>query len=192
MTLRTIMELQFVKPTEEFMNTVKFEKGQVAVVAHRGLSGIEKENTIAAFVAAGNRSYFGIETDIYRTADGHFVISHDRNLDGLAGIDMDVENTTLAEIQKVVLYDTDGATKRIDLHPCTLEDYVRICKKYDKQCVLELKSAFTLEETEKFISIINEIGYLDRVTFISFNYDNLLKVRQILPNHHLQYLFYRP
>ena len=50
------------------MTTVKFEKGQVQVIAHRGLSGIERENTNAAFVAAGNRSYYGIETDIHRTA----------------------------------------------------------------------------------------------------------------------------
>ena len=46
------------------MNTVKFEKGQTLVVAHRGLSGIERENTNSAFVAAGNRSYYGIETDV--------------------------------------------------------------------------------------------------------------------------------
>ena len=44
------------------MNTIKFEKGNVGVVAHRGLSGIERENTASAFVAAGNRSYYGIET----------------------------------------------------------------------------------------------------------------------------------
>ena len=46
------------------MNTIKFDKKNVKVIAHRGLSGIETENTNSAFVAAGNRSYFGIETDI--------------------------------------------------------------------------------------------------------------------------------
>ena len=54
------------------MNTIKFNHYGTQVVAHRGLSGIERENTAAAFVAAGNRSYYGIETDIWRTADGHF------------------------------------------------------------------------------------------------------------------------
>ena len=44
------------------MNTIKLNKGNVRVVAHRGLSGIERENTNAAFVAAANRSYYGIET----------------------------------------------------------------------------------------------------------------------------------
>ena len=62
------------------MNTIKFEKKSTQVVAHRGLSGIEKENTNAAFVAAGNRSYYGVETDIHRTADGRFVVCHDDDL----------------------------------------------------------------------------------------------------------------
>lgn len=59
-------------------DTVKIKnKGNVKIIAHRGLSGIERENTCSAFVAAGNRSYFGIETDVRKTLDGHFVLCHD-------------------------------------------------------------------------------------------------------------------
>ena len=43
------------------MDTIKFNKANVKVVAHRGLSGLEPENTVAAFVAAGNRSYYGAD-----------------------------------------------------------------------------------------------------------------------------------
>ena len=55
------------------MDTIKINKGSALIVAHRGLSGLERENTASAFVAAGNRSYYGIETDIWRTSDGHFL-----------------------------------------------------------------------------------------------------------------------
>ena len=41
-----------------FMNTIKVKAKETLLVAHRGLSGLEMENTCAAFVAAGNRSYF--------------------------------------------------------------------------------------------------------------------------------------
>ena len=41
------------------MNTIKIQKNLTKIVAHRGLSGIETENTNAAFIAAGNRSYYG-------------------------------------------------------------------------------------------------------------------------------------
>ena len=53
------------------MNTIKFDKKNVKVIAHRGVSGLERENTCASFVAAGNRSYYGIETDIHKTMDGN-------------------------------------------------------------------------------------------------------------------------
>ena len=62
------------------MTTIKLGDKQVKLVAHRGLSALEKENTCSAFVAAGNReSIFGIETDVHRTKDGQFVLFHDDN-----------------------------------------------------------------------------------------------------------------
>ena len=67
------------------MDTIKIEKKNTLMVAHRGVSGLEKENTLAAFIAAGNRSYYGIETDVHRTADGQFVVFHDDNTQRVAG-----------------------------------------------------------------------------------------------------------
>ena len=61
------------------MDTIKYKKLKTQTIAHRGLSGIECENTCAAFVAAGNRSYLGIETDVHITADGNFAVIHDDN-----------------------------------------------------------------------------------------------------------------
>ena len=170
------------------MNTLKFEKGNTLVVAHRGLSGIERENTNAAFVAAANRSYYGIETDFRRTADGKFIISHDQSLKRVSGEDVDVEAVSLAVSQSVVLYDKDDTKNRADLRPASLENYISICKKYEKHCVLELKSVFTEEETADFIRIIREMDYFDSVTFISFIYENLEKIRAIAPSASVQFL----
>lgn len=171
------------------MNTITFNKNSTKVVAHRGLSGIETENTNAAFVAAGNRSYYGIETDIHRTSDGRFVVCHDDDLRRVAGENVFVETTSLAELQSIVLYDKDGTKNRADLKMSTLENYISICKKYDKHCVLELKSDFTDEEIAKIVEIIKGYDYLTNVTFISFVYDNLVKIRNILPEQSVQFLF---
>ncbi len=171
------------------MNTLKFEKGNTLVVAHRGLSGIERENTNAAFVAAANRSYYGIETDFRRTADGKFIISHDQSLKRVSGEDVNVEAVSLAVSQSVVLYDKDDTKNRADLRPASLENYISICKKYEKHCVLELKSVFTEEETADFIRIIRALGYFESVTFISFIYENLEKIRAIEPAASVQFLF---
>lgn len=171
------------------MNTVKFEKGSTLVVAHRGLSGIEKENTNSAFVAAGNRSYYGIETDIHRTADGHFVVMHDDNLKRVAGEGISVNDVSLKTLQSVVFFDVDNTKDRIDLRPATLENYISICKKYEKHSVLELKDDFTDEEIAKILDIIKGYDYLDNVTFISFIYENLTKIRKIIPTQSAQFLF---
>ncbi len=171
------------------MNTIKFDKKNTLVVAHRGLSGIETENTNAAFVAAGNRSYYGIETDIRRTADGDFVVSHDRTLMRVGGVDINVETTDIGALRNIRLLDKDGTYDRADLRPCTLENYISICKKYEKHCVLELKSDFTDEETAAYIEKIKKYDYLDNVTFISFKYDVLLRIRKILPTQSAQFLF---
>lgn len=173
------------------MNTIKFKKKRVRMIAHRGLSGIETENTNAAFVAAGNRSYYGIETDVYRTSNGRFVLGHDDNLRRIAGEDIRLEGSSLEALQSILLYDKDGTKNRCDLRPASLENYLSICKKYEKHAILELKSEFTDEEIEKIIYIINEFDYTKNLTFISFNYENLLKVRRVLPKQSVQYLFWK-
>lgn len=170
------------------MNTRKFDNRNTLVVAHRGLSGLERENTASAFVAAGNRPYYGIETDIYRTNDGHFVVNHDGNTQRVGGDNVAMETASWDTLKKIVLFDTDGTKGRYDLRLPSLENYISICKKYEKYCVLELKSVFTDEETARFISIIQEIGWLDHVIFISFHYEDLERVRAILPDQPCQYL----
>lgn len=173
------------------MDTIKFDKKNTLVIAHRGLSGLEKENTNSAFVAAGNRSYYGIETDIHKTKDGYFVINHDGDFKRVAGEEIVIENSTLEEIQNIVLYDVDNQKNRFDLRPTTLQNYLAICKKYEKHSIIELKSDFTDEDIAKIMEIAEQYEQLENTTFISFNYENLLRVRKILPNQSAQYLFWK-
>ena len=170
------------------MNTIKFDNRTTQMVAHRGVSGLERENTAAAFVAAGNRSYFGVETDIYRTADGRFVVNHDGNAARVGGVDIAMEGAAWNDLCDIVLYDMDGTKDRLDLRLPNLENYVSICKRYDKVCVLELKSVFTAEETAAIVDICRRYEYLDHVIFISFHYEDLVRVREILPDQPCQYL----
>lgn len=170
------------------MNTIKFEKGNVQVIAHRGLSGLEKENTNSAFVAAGNRSYYGIETDVHKTADGQYILNHDANFKRVAGENLIIAESSKTLVQSVILYDTDGTKDRVDLRPGTLQNYISICKKYEKKCVLELKDPVCEEELWEMVEIIRSFDYLDHVIFISFEYENMLLVRKLLPEQPAQFL----
>ena len=87
------------------MDTHKIAMRKPRMVAHRGLSGLERENTCAAFVAAGNRSYFGIETDVHCTADGQYVIIHDDTTTRVTGQELVVEETDMATLRQLRLFD---------------------------------------------------------------------------------------
>jgi glycerophosphoryl diester phosphodiesterase len=52
------------------------------VIAHRGASASEPENSLAAFARALDLGADGIELDVHATADGHLVVLHDPELDG--------------------------------------------------------------------------------------------------------------
>ena len=169
-----------------YTDTIKFDNKGVMLIAHRGLSGMAVENTESAFITAAERSYYGIEADVRRTSDGKFVMCHDENLFNLSGRYIKVEESTLEELLSVNLFAEELGKWE---HLTDLQGYIEICKRYDKQAILEFKSEFTDEEIGEIISIITELGYIDRVTFISFYYDHLLCVRRLLPEQSVQYLF---
>ena len=52
------------------------------VIAHRGASGYELENSLAAFRAAGPKGADAVELDVHSTTDGALFVHHDDALDG--------------------------------------------------------------------------------------------------------------
>lgn len=172
------------------MDTVKIDKKNAKLIAHRGLSSLERENTCPAFVAAGNRqSYFGIETDVRRTKDGHYVLLHDPTTASHSECDLHPDQCTLEELKQVIFSDVDGSYDRTDIRVPTLREYVRICKKYGKIGVLEFKDAdMPREELEDILAIIREEDYMDGIVFIDFCLNNLVMLRDIMPDHPAQWL----
>lgn len=176
------------------MNTIKVNHGNIKMVAHRGLSGIERENTTAAFIAAGNRSYYGIETDVHQCADGELVVIHDEATGRVADGNIVVEESTFAQLQQLNILDITGcgAAPRLDLKIPTLADYADICQKYEKVAVLELKPLFTEDALKKIISTMEKAGVLENTVFISFHWENMVMMRKLLPKQPLQFLTSHP
>lgn len=168
--------------------TVKIDRKQALMVAHRGVSGLEKENTSLAFVAAGNRSYWGIETDIHKTADGQFIVIHDDTTERVAGVNYTVEETDFETLRAIPLLDVNGDAGRIDIRMPSLVEYLRICKDYGKISVLELKNAFAEEDVQRIIEIIEGEDYLENTVLISFNLQNLIYAKGFRPEVKAQFL----
>lgn len=170
------------------MDTIHLPIPKPLMIAHRGLSGLETENTCVAFEAAGNHGYFGIETDVHRTLDGHFVVIHDDDTLRVSGANLSVEGSTLAQLRALALQDWSGQPGRRELIIPTLQEYIQTCKKHEKTAVLELKNPLANEDLDSIVKIIEQEEYLPRTVFISFHLANLVYLRPKLPTQPMQYL----
>lgn len=170
------------------MNTVKIDKKNCLMIAHRGVSGLERENTCPAFVAAGVKSYYGIETDVHVTADGKYIICHDDDLKRIAGTDMVIEKSLYADLRAVRLTDRDEKTYRNDLFLPSIEEYFSICRKYEKVAVLEFKNETEKKHIAAIVSVIKDMGWLEHTTFISFCAENLVTLRGLYKDASIQFL----
>ena len=155
-------------------DTIKIDSKNTKMIAHRGVSGVECENTAAAFIAAGNRSYYGIETDVHVTADGVFVIIHDDTTGRVCDVNLPVDKGRWSELSSLVLHDADGVSRR-DLHLPVLEDYLQICRHYGKMAVLELKNAFAKEDIARILEVCGTEG----IIYITFDTNNLIYLREL-------------
>ncbi len=171
------------------MNTIKFNvDNKLKMVAHRGVSGLERENTCPAFVAAGVKSYYGIETDVHVTKDGRFIIHHDDSVKRLTGKDLIIRNTDFDTLRSLRMLDTDNETARDDLFLPTLEEYFSICRKYEKTAVLELKEEMSEEAVLSIAKAAEALSMLPSTVFISFSGQNLLYLRKHFPDTTAQFL----
>ncbi len=170
-------------------NTIKLTcSHKPLMIAHRGVSGLEKENTHAAFVAAGNRSYYGIETDIHCTVDGHFVCLHDANVSRVGIDNINVEECTYDTVRKIKLCGMGGEKDRNDICIPSLWEFIQICKRYEKMAVIELKQLYTKEQLTEICDIVKSHDWLHNTTIIAFGLQNLIYLRELYPEQSAQYL----
>ncbi|HEX5937044.1 MAG TPA: glycerophosphodiester phosphodiesterase family protein [Actinomycetota bacterium] len=145
------------------------------VVAHRGASAEQPENTIAAFEAAVDAGADAVEFDVRMTADGHAVVLHDpdvsRTTDG-TGI---VSEMTLGEIRP--------------LGVPTLEEALR-CLSGRAAADIEIKNqpdepGYTLDEepaVEATLAALDEVAFASPVIVSSFNPSSIAHSRALRPD----------
>lgn len=162
------------------------------MIAHRGYSTKAPENTIPAFRLAVESGFWGVECDVRKTWDGHFVIMHDASLKRMCGFDTDVSILTLKEIQEFQIISGDRVSSYPGLKVPSLDDYLSVmAQSASVHPVIELKEAYTLKEIQKIVNMTDDYGLLDRVVFISVHQDNLLFLKSlgVLKEGQLQYVY---
>lgn len=79
-----------------------FSAATPLIIAHRGASAYEAENTIPAFLLAAEQGADGFELDVQLTSDHHPVIIHDSRVDRTTSGTGAVADLSLAELQRLV------------------------------------------------------------------------------------------
>ncbi len=154
-------------------------------VAHRGLSDTQPDNTEASFLAATEAGFYGIETDIRKTADGRYVCHHDETVKYADGTELAIKTSDFSALTARPI--RNEKTEK-DAYLCSFERYLDICKQGGQVAVIEFKEDFSEAEIQEILSIVD--GHYDRahVSMISFYYEALLCVRKADESVSLQYL----
>lgn len=170
--------------------TIKINTGRTLLVAHQGLFVKERGNTIPAFRDSAKRNFFGAECDVHTTSDKKFVVIHDETTGPIGDKDINVEKSTFDEVRAVKLWSIyeDTSYPEEDMRIPSLEEYVNFCKSGNISCIIELKNPLEESDVNNLIEEVTKLYTLDKIVFISFHFDNLVKVRKVLPDQKLQYL----
>ncbi len=154
------------------------------VVAHRGAWKARQlpENSLASLRAAIELGCTGSEFDVRCTADDSLVVAHDAEYGGL-----DIEASTYARL---------AATPLANGEPLpTLRSYVSegLRENPSTRLVCEVKPSPAGRErgvdiARRTVALVEALGARDRTAYISFDYDELLAIREAAPYAHTEYL----
>ena len=160
------------------------------LILHRGLCESAVENSFSAFKSACISPYvWGVETDIQFTADGKCVCFHDKNGKRLLGLKTFIHDFKFEQLKHLKIV---NSKQSISAPICPFKKYVKICKKYNKMCVIEFKYDFSDKQIDKVLKILKWHKYLKNCVLISFNQSILIRLRKMLPNQKLQLLVSNP
>jgi len=149
------------------------------VIAHRGGSFEQEENTLAGFKASYEKGARGFETDIRLTADRRAVVLHDDTLDRTTDGKGRVDQLTAAEIASVRTKKTGQPLSFLE----ELLDFIQ--SKPDAFIHVELKSGRSDAEVaalcETAMKAVADRNLTARTVFISFDVRALKKIKALDP-----------
>ena len=158
---------------------------QVKIVAHRGYVAKGVENSLEALEAAAKEKASYVEMDILLTKDHQFVVMHDYNLKRLAGVDKDVKDMTLAEVQGLKIQQ-DAHTSHIP----SFEEFVTRAKELKMPLLVELKPHGSEPENyvDLFVQKMKELGVEKDYPTMSLDLSVMEKVEKKAPEIKIGYV----
>ncbi|MFE7216478.1 glycerophosphodiester phosphodiesterase [Streptomyces sp. NPDC001698] len=136
-------------------------------IGHRGVMGVEPENTLRSFVAAQQAGLDVIELDLHLSKDGALVVMHDDKVDRTTDGSGAIADKTLAELRSL----DAGRGERIPVFEEVL-DAVRAPLQAE---IKDVAAARALAE------ILHERDLVSRVEVSSFHDEAITEVARLVP-----------
>ncbi len=137
-------------------------------IGHRGVMGVEPENTLRSFVRAHREGLDGIELDLHLSKDGALVVMHDETVDRTTDGTGAIKDFTLAELRQL----DAGQGEPVPVFEEVLDAVPELPVQAE---IKDVAAARVLAE------VLRERALLERVSVLSFHDEALWEVRQLLP-----------
>lgn len=155
------------------------------IVAHRGASRDAPENTIPAFQLAWEQGADAIEGDFHLSKDGEIVCFHDADTERVAGTQLVVRQSTLAELKQLDVGATHGVAFNGTRIPTIAEVFATIPQ--GKKIFIEVKCGAEIIPT--LLNEIDQSGLTqEQIVVISFNKQVIQQLKIKAPQYKASWL----
>ncbi|MFF9092860.1 glycerophosphodiester phosphodiesterase [Streptomyces sp. NPDC014802] len=136
-------------------------------IGHRGVMGVEPENTLRSFAAAERAGLDTIELDLHLSKDGALVVMHDERVDRTTDGSGAIADRTLEELRTL----DAGLGERVPV----FEEVLDAVKTPLQAEIKDVRAARVLAE------VLLERDLTDRVEVISFHAEAITEVARLVP-----------
>lgn len=152
-------------------------------IAHRGESLDAPENTMAAFNLAWRRGCTAVETDIYLTADGYLICSHDFSTKRATGRDIHIPEASLSTLRELDAGRWRGEQWTGERLPLLTELFATLTP--ERTCYVEIKAhpGARFDQVAQALAKYIATSRVDPkcVSVLSFSADALIEARKHMP-----------
>ena len=150
---------------------------EIKAVAHRGYSTEAPENTLPAFRLAKEKGFDYVECDVVFTSDNVPVLLHDDSINRTSNGEGKISSLTYEEVSQ---YDFGSwfSEEYAGVKIPTFDEFLKLCKELELHPYIELKGSYSKEQIDSLVADVEENGMKGNVSWISFDYDYLVFVKE--------------
>ena len=162
---------------------------QVEIIAHRGGGDLGAENTIEGLERAIQEKVAGVEIDVQRTRDNHYILNHDTTFKRLTGVDKKAQEMTYSEIKKLRV--TNAFDSRKSPQPVASLEETLDTAKGKINLLVELKGETADKQMiDDVVKMIKARDMVKETVLLSLDYSLIQYMTKAYPEMKTGYLYY--